>query len=693
MKTAVALTGLLAMLAVSAQAISITQIAVLDADNPARSNVTIVATIAGAGEGAMANCTVKTRDGLVCQFFPPTAIQGPLWTCADWNPYFTGEFVVMVTAWDQVSYPSVATTTTIVVRTRNGIINSVKVAAGTSYDPDGTWTDIDTDVVTLNNIGWVEGFEGAASVGCNLLNANPTINQYMTEEETDFAFTDTSAYKPAGTPFRFDMLLHARPTGIMGFGEIKRFVWTPVDSNAPAGLGQLVLDVISCAPWRNNYSTNLQAHVGFAPLFIEDSNQAEETEGVLMCTSAHYMDVSPTNDPDQARIGLIVNGHSNTTSYLKTFIPDAQLARVGITNIDQATNALMGYVTHFNSLGQSEQDTTATPPVFTRIPGGTNIVYDYDGDGLGDAGYEAHFTFVFHSPVAAEMGPTGETPDSGFSWVSGDFDGDGKADPAIYMAARGVWYVLCSANNYAPPARLTDFGAIGWAPIAGDYDGDGKADPAIYNAASATMKVRLSSQNYAETPVTDLGGAGYHIIPGDFDGDRKADPAVNQASSGTFLVKLSGVNYTPASIHGFGDANWVQEDGDYDGDGYADMAIYNAIDGTWYFALSSKGYMVYDYFAFGDSRCTPVGGDFDGDRKTDPALYDPVTRRFYVTLSDEHYLIRWLSGIGGANSVAVEGDFDGDGKADPAVVDMSTAVLTVALSSMNYDRATLPLRP
>jgi hypothetical protein len=693
MKTAAFLAGLVAAVASSVQAISITHIEVLDEDDPNFSNVTVVVTVAGAGAGAMVSMSVKTTNGLTCQNFQPTSLQGTQWICTNWNPYFTGEFIVAVQAFDQVSYPASASTNATVVRTRHGTVNSVKFGSSTTYNPNDTWTDINTALVSLHNIGWMADPHGAASVGCNLVNVNPTITQGMTEEQMDIAFADTSAYKPVGTPFRIDVSLHARPTSIMGFGEIKRFAWTPDDTNAPAGAGRLVLDITSCSPWRNTYTTNLNAHVGFAPLFVTDTNMAAEMEGVLMCTSAHYMDVGPTNNDSASRIGLRVNGHSNTTSFLKTFIADSKLAQFGVTNVEDATNGLMGYVTHFDNYGDSEEDTAATPPTFTRIPGGTNIMYDYNGDGVGDSGYETRFAFVFHSPVAAEMGPAGETPDLGLSWIAGDFDGDGKADPAIYFADRASWNILLSANNYAA-TPVANFGGTGWTGSAGDFDGDGKADPAIYNAATATLKVMVSGNGYAQATVTGLGGDGYGTLCGDFDGDRKADPAVNQAVSGTFVVKCSGQNYVSASVSGFGGAAYQPVDGDFDGDRYADLCIYSATHQKWYFAISSRGYLIYgDEMAFGYPGYVPVSGDYDGDRKADLNLYNASLQRFYFSLSADSYLIYWLSEMGNANSVAVNGDFDGDGKADPAVVDTVTGILTVAVSSMNYSKATLSLIP
>lgn len=700
MKTALVLTGLMAALAMSAQAIEVTSVTFAGADDPNGSNVTVMATVTGAaGSAIMMLMEVRSANNFVGQIFQPAIVAATAGSCTwintDWRPYFTGEFFVHVRAVDLSNGSEhVLPTNTTVVRTIGGALNSVQIPADSNaaYSADMAFTNIDCFEVFLNNIGVLSYGGDSFSVGCNLLKSFATITNGMTEEQIDIAYTDTSSYKPAGTPFRFDMNLHARPTSIMGFGEIKRFIWTPVSTNLPAGPGRLVLDVTSCSPWRNNYSTNLNASVGFAPLFVTETNQAAEMEGVLMCTSAHYMDVGPTNSESELRLGLRVNGHSNTTSYLKTFIPDTQLAHFGVTNAELATNVLMGYVTHFNSNNVSEGDTTATPPVFTRIPGGTNVVYDYDGNGLGDAGYEARFNFVFHSPVAAEMGPTGETPDSGLNYISGDFDGDGKSDPAIYLADYALWYILLSTAQYTPNL-VTGFGGTGWVGCSGDFDYDGKADPAVYNAATATLKVQLSRHGYAVATVSNLGGEGYRPIYGDFDGDRFADPAVNRAASGAFAIRLSSRGYALATVTGFGAPGWVQEDGDFDGDYKADLAISNDRNGTWAFALSSRGYLIYEYFAFGSTNYTPVRGDFDRDCKSDPTLYNPLLGQWYFTLSGSGYLIRWLANLGNTNSVAVEGDFDGDGFADPAVIDVTTGILTVALSSSGYSRGTLPLLP
>ncbi len=64
--------------------------------------------------------------------------------------------------------------------------------------------------------------------------------------------------------------------------------------------------------------------------------------------------------------------------------------------------------------------------------------------------------------------------------VAADYDGDGKADPAIYGESNGRWFLLLSSLNYSFLITLeSTLGGTGYVPVPADYDGDGLADPAV----------------------------------------------------------------------------------------------------------------------------------------------------------------------------------------------------------------------
>ncbi|MBI2441039.1 MAG: hypothetical protein HYV35_06675 [Lentisphaerae bacterium] len=270
--------------------------------------------------------------------------------------------------------------------------------------------------------------------------------------------------------------------------------------------------------------------------------------------------------------------------------------------------------------------------------------------------------------------------------LAGDFDGDGKTDPALYQELSGRWSVMLSAGRYE--IATTTLGGSGYNPIAKDFDGDGKADLGVYNETNGNWTISLSDSGYGVVTLSNFGGVGYVTVVGDYDGDGKADPAVYHEATGSWEVKVSGNSYASVALLNFGNAGYSALALDFDGDGQADPALYNTASGNWIVKLSGSDYTSTSITSFGGAGYLQVAGMFDGDNRADPALYNSSNGNWSVLLSDSNYLAANLAGFGGPDYTAMVGDYDGDGLVDPALYQESTSTWFVKLSASGYTTAT-----
>ena len=75
--------------------------------------------------------------------------------------------------------------------------------------------------------------------------------------------------------------------------------------------------------------------------------------------------------------------------------------------------------------------------------------------------------------------------------VPKDYDGDGKADMAVYRPSTGYWHMKKSSD---PGNSISlQLGISGDSPVPADYDGDGKADVAIFRPSTGYWHIIKNS--------------------------------------------------------------------------------------------------------------------------------------------------------------------------------------------------------
>jgi hypothetical protein len=184
-------------------------------------------------------------------------------------------------------------------------------------------------------------------------------------------------------------------------------------------------------------------------------------------------------------------------------------------------------------------------------------------------------------------------------FVSGDFNGDGKADLMAAYDYGSSWtkllYFASSGSSFAT-STVWDGGKNNWTMsrsrfMAGDFNGDGKADVmGLYDYGNANMGFwqwnGTASGVGGASLVLSTGAGNFNMANskftvGDFNGDKKADLACfydyGSASTNLIVFKSTGSGFSSATAWASGKGNYYMNQsrivgGDFTGDGYADVA-------------------------------------------------------------------------------------------------------------------------
>jgi len=278
------------------------------------------------------------------------------------------------------------------------------------------------------------------------------------------------------------------------------------------------------------------------------------------------------------------------------------------------------------------------------------------------------------APIGYELGLSGSD-----TATPGDFEGIGKADPAVYGflgdASYGLNYgsdpnlpgphpfpqgsgrfaYIPLDGNYPPhrPGALdgtmdttlskvvvVNLGVAGDLPAVAAYDADHKAEFAVYEPAagrflyypSATFDPNAEPGTAGHRPVAvPLGGPGDVPAPADYQGTGHADFAVYDPAAGRFLVRPSDGG--PTVVVPLGGPGDVPVSADFEGVGHADFAVYDPAAGHFLVKPASGGATV--VVAVGSPGDTPAVASYHGDGHADFATFTPGTLRFHIRRSSD----------------------------------------------------------
>lgn len=249
--------------------------------------------------------------------------------------------------------------------------------------------------------------------------------------------------------------------------------------------------------------------------------------------------------------------------------------------------------------------------------------------------------------------------------ISGDFDGDGKADVLIHNGQDLAIYrtnptthtldLVWNANNIVPAAP----GGITWQPAThdqyfiGDFDGDGKDDVYVFNGVDWIFPYLglLRSDGTGLQGVARYDGsipgfwqmtAGDKFFVGDFNGDHKADLYIFNGSNWAIpylgMLRANGTSLSGLARYDGSIPGWFMKPndqffaGDFDGDGRTDLYVFNGNNWSYrYLAmLKSSGSALSDIKLFTGNlpnwsmtaQDRFFVGDLDGDGKSDLYVFN-----------------------------------------------------------------------
>ena len=275
---------------------------------------------------------------------------------------------------------------------------------------------------------------------------------------------------------------------------------------------------------------------------------------------------------------------TDDTGFYSIFADTCQCGQVLCVMTVTAAGYNTTTITKYLSCGYwNEQSFALTPVTLSMLDSG-----DYDGDGRSDIAVfrESSGLWAIRDFTRVYFGSVSDLP------ISADYDGDGTTDVGIFRRSSGLWAVRGVTRAY--------FGSATDMPVPGDYDGDGTCEVGIFRSESGLWALRGYTRAYFGIPED-------RPVPSDFDGDGVKDVAVFRPASGLWAIRGITRAY-------FGAGGDIPVPSDYRGEGTAGIAVFRPEDGYWALRNLSKLY-------FGGSSDRPVPADYNADLAGDIAIF------------------------------------------------------------------------
>ena len=277
--------------------------------------------------------------------------------------------------------------------------------------------------------------------------------------------------------------------------------------------------------------------------------------------------------------------------------------------------------------------------------------------------------------------------------ITGDFNGDGKADLAVANDIDNNISVLINKGDGTFKATVNYVAGNRPSSVTkGDFNGDGKADLAAANYNSGTISVFLGNGDGSFAAAVNYSGGATPIFvtTGDFNGDGKIDLITASAGSnyvsviinngdGTFIAP---VNYPVGAI-----PNSIAV-GDFNNDGTQDLAVLNGGAPYNVSVLLGNGdgtFRATVNYSVGAGPREIITADLNGDGKLDLAVANYSNNNVSVLIGngDGTFQARVNYSAGTYPRSLSSVDLNGDGKLDLAVANYGSNNVSVLLGNGN----------